>query len=335
MTGRRSTATMVLTRNHPQLLLFYLLTAICFAVNIGAQSDRASSNTPVDQSSASASRLTDSKPSVLVTTPGANGDVQPISNNYVGTGNAAENDGSRAASLYRVGVGDVISIRLRGVDVTSKELLVRRDGTIEYSLVGDFVPVAGKTVNEIAALLTRSVKLVADPELDVTVVAYNSHSIEIKGDVESPGIRYIRREAIPLFVLRSESIADPRVNTAIVTREEDGRSVIVKLGTTAGDGFLVFPGSSVEFRCKAAASDPRYFKLSRNGSAPSTHELKDGTTLMSAIADGGPASTSKKVLIRRTAVDGKMSTLVFRTDMILSGKVRDPLILDGDLIEIQ
>ena len=97
----------------------------------------------------------------------------------------------------------------------------------------------------------------------------------------------------------------------------------------------MFPNSIVELKCAENPGHTQHFKLLRQGAAPQTHDLREGTTLLAAISFGNPINTVKKVLIRRTANDGKTSVLTYKPESIVSGKVSDPLIFDGDVIELQ
>ncbi len=98
---------------------------------------------------------------------------------------------------YRIAPLDVLSVTVwdhpeltipagefRAADVAGNPVLA--DGTVFYPHVG-VVPVAGKTVAEVRALLTeRLKKYVQGPQLDVRVVAFRGKRVAVTGDVVQP-----------------------------------------------------------------------------------------------------------------------------------------------------
>lgn len=99
--------------------------------------------------------------------------------------------------IYRVGVGDVLSVIVwdhpeltnptgstQGVDSSGR--IVRPDGTIFYPHAGS-IQVAGKTTEEIAAILTRNLAaVIQSPQVDVTVIGFRSQFVNVVGDVDQP-----------------------------------------------------------------------------------------------------------------------------------------------------
>ena len=121
------------------------------------------------------------------------------------------------ANIYRVGIGDVLSIQLLNAPPSNESTLftVLAGGLLEYPLAGEPVAVAGLTTEEINAQLTSKIKLYDDPRLAVSVREYASHHVIITGLVNDPGTKVLRREAMPLYVVLVE--AQPRPEAAIAT----------------------------------------------------------------------------------------------------------------------
>jgi protein involved in polysaccharide export with SLBB domain len=114
--------------------------------------------------------------------------------------------------IYRVGLGDVLDIRLLNSPTSASTLYtVLAGGLIEYPLAGDPLVVAGMTTDEIAARISTELRRRAvhdDPQVIASVREYSSHAVIVSGLVAEPGSKIIRREAIPLYVVLAD--AQPR-----------------------------------------------------------------------------------------------------------------------------
>ena len=131
---------------------------------------------------------------------------------------------AQETEIYRVGVGDVLDIRLLN-SANSKSTLftVIGGGVIDLPLAGGAVSVAGLTPDEIQTHIAGELKRRAveeNPKVSVGVRQYLSHSVTVTGLVVNPGIRFLRRETIPLYVVLAES----------QLRNDAGRVVIMRGG---------------------------------------------------------------------------------------------------------
>jgi polysaccharide export outer membrane protein len=102
--------------------------------------------------------------------------------------------------------------------------VVDENGDLYYPYVGD-IHVAGKTVSEVRALLTRELsKSFKRVKLDVRVLSFQSHRIAVVGEVKTPGIHSMNET--PMTVSEAISRAGgpvPDSDMSSVTLVRDGK----------------------------------------------------------------------------------------------------------------
>lgn len=93
---------------------------------------------------------------------------------------------------YRLGPNDVISVEVFGQcpDYCKLNVTVPPTARISYPLIRDGVFVAGKTVEEVAAEITKKLdEYIIDPKVSVTLDKAMSIRYSVMGKVVSPGVR--------------------------------------------------------------------------------------------------------------------------------------------------
>ena len=236
--------------------------------------------------------------------------------------------------IYRVGIGDVLDIRLlNSPNGRSTLFTVTEGGLIDIPVAGGSVSVAGLTTDEIQNIIAAELKRRAvedKAQVSVGVRQYLSHSVMVTGLVIHPGTRFLRREMVPLYVVLAES----------QLRNDGGRVVIMRNGTPSeardlsAPETLNLPVQSGDVITVSSRPQEFYYIAGRV-----THHgqktFQPGITLLQAIlAAGGTMKPDSKVEISREGADGKLVTIRYHIKQIKSGAVQDPKLQAGDRIEV-
>jgi polysaccharide export outer membrane protein len=174
-----------------------------------------------------------------------------------------------------VGPTDVLTIRVLGEPDLTNNYTVDSDGTITFPFL-QRVPVGGRTMKEVEALLTRLLDgdYIRNPQISATVATYRSRSIFVLGEVKQPGRYTIEGQTTLLEVIAQAgsftATAGPSMN---LLRYKDGIAGVVA-------GTPVSPG------------DPRAAEVMkinlddlREGRLQANVILQDGDTLFVPQAD--------------------------------------------------
>jgi protein involved in polysaccharide export with SLBB domain len=251
---------------------------------------------------------------------------------------AARNAEKPATELYRIGNGDVLDIKLLNSDSKESTLFtVMDDGSIDYPLAGGMVQVGGMTNDEIEEMLVDHVKLYENPEVAVSVRSFGSHSVTVLGQVEKPGSKSLRREAVPLYVLLAEVVPSSSADKAMITRA-DKQTVNVNLEDASANELLIYPGDVVRITSNAAVASSvmggtQFYYISGVQSA-GEKSFRAGMTLTQAILACGGSSKSK-VTISRQNEQGLLISASHNLKDIKDGKAPDPVLQPGDRIEVR
>ena len=236
--------------------------------------------------------------------------------------------------IYRVGVGDVLDIRLlNSANNKSTLFTVVGNGVIDLPVAGGTVSVSGLTTEEIQNLVAAELKRRAVEEkaqVSVVVRQYLSHSITVTGLVGNPGTRFLRREMVPLYVVLAEA----------QLRNDGGRVVIMRNGAASAAQDLS-DAATLNLNIQSGdivtvSSRPQeFYYIGGRISYPGQKVFQPGITLLQAIlAAGGTTKQDSRVEISREGADGRLVTIRYSTKQIKSGAVQDPKLQAGDRIEI-
>ncbi len=236
--------------------------------------------------------------------------------------------------IYRVGPGDVLDIRLNDSPSPNSTLFtVTPSGLLEHPTLTAPLPVTGLSVEEIGAKVEADLvkrALIDNPNVVVAVRDYASHTILVSGLVRDPGTKFLRREAIPLYVVVAD--AQPLPEAARVTLVRDGFKQIyeIDLMQVADMNLLVRPGDVITL----SPTVMQFVYIDGEVKFPGEKKFRRGLTLTQAIMTAGVSPKSKVAQIGRDNGEGFVVALRFSLPDIASGKTADPLLKPGDRIMI-
>jgi protein involved in polysaccharide export with SLBB domain len=263
--------------------------------------------------------------------------VAPTNNSSNGTNPASAIPSEPLTSVYRIGTGDVLDIRLLNDKDPRQSTLytVLAGGALDYPLLHDPVTVAGMTTDELAAQLIAEFRhrgIFQHPQVRVSVREYASHAVLVSGLVGDPGTKILRREAIPLYVVVAESQPKPEAGRAVVVSHATGKIMNVDLNDAAALNTLVQSGDVVNL----VVRPPEFFYVGGEIGSPGQKDFHTGMTLTQALlASGGvTALAGAKVKVSRAGADGRLASTEYNLSEIEAGAVPDPLLQAGDRIEV-
>ncbi|MBK8466514.1 MAG: polysaccharide export protein [Chloracidobacterium sp.] len=123
------------------------------------------------------------------------------------TGDATEIDTPEAETIlpyynnylkeYRLGPSDMISVEVFGQcpDYCKTGITVPPNARISYPLIREGIMVAGKTVEQVAAEITKKLdEFIIDPKVSVTLDKAMATRFAVMGNVATPGVRVMDRK---------------------------------------------------------------------------------------------------------------------------------------------
>lgn len=244
-------------------------------------------------------------------------------------------DETSLTGIYRIGVGDVLDIRLLNSSTPRSTLYTVADGgLIDLAIAGGPMAVAGLTADEVQALVVKELKRRAverDARVSVGVRQYSSHSVVITGIVNNPGMKFLRREAVPLYVIMAEAQARSDANRVGIIRPGTA-PIILNLDDPAALNFQVRHGDMIS----VAVRPEEFYYIAGRINYPGQKVFRPGITLLQAILAAGGLRRQNENLIEvsREGVDGRLATTRFKLKEIKAGKTPDPKLQPGDRVEV-
>ena len=236
--------------------------------------------------------------------------------------------------IYRVGANDVLDVRLNDLPEQQSTLFtVTPAGLLELPLLNEPMPVAGLTVEEIGSRIEEDLRkraILETPKALVGVRDYASHSILVSGLVKESGTKFLRREAIPLYVVVADAQPLPEAVIVSVVRGSD-QIYEFDLNQAADMNFLVSSGDVITLHPNAT----QFIYIGGEIKFPGEKTFRRGLTLTQVVlASGGLGPKAKIAEIARNNENGFLVPTRYTLKEILTGKAVDPVLKPGDRISI-
>jgi protein involved in polysaccharide export with SLBB domain len=208
---------------------------------------------------------------------------------------------------------------------------VTTSGFLDHPALIQPVPVKGLTVDEIADRLKDMRKSTNTARIGVSVRDYVSHRIIVSGLVKDPGMKILRREAIPLSVVIADAQRLPEAEIVKVVRNETNEVFTVELANDSELGLLIRPGDVITLEI----APRQFFYVGGEVKSPGEKVFRRGLTLTQAILSaGGLEGKANEIRLGRDDGRGFVVMTRYKLKDIESGKQPDPLIQPGDRITV-
>lgn len=210
--------------------------AIFFAQTISAQTENPKTRetttpnveTKVDNPADEAKKVSDEKTSDAAKTEEVKAEIAPTPTPTANTISAEKEVEESILPYYnnylkeyRLGPNDVISVDVFGQcpDYCKAAIIVPPTAKISYPLIRDGVFVGGKTVEEVAADITKKLdEYIIDPKVSVTLEKAMSARYSVLGKVAIPGVRVLDRKV---------SVYEAVIESGGVLKEGDKKRVVI------------------------------------------------------------------------------------------------------------
>jgi protein involved in polysaccharide export with SLBB domain len=154
--------------------------------------------------------------------------------------------------------------------------------------------------------------------------------VTVTGSVVHPGVRFLRRELVPLYVVLAES-----------QLQKDGERVVILRAGLAGQPHDLSDPATLNQMVQSGdvitvSSRPQeFYYIAGRINYPGQKVFQSGITLLQAIlAAGGTTRQETRVELSREGTDRRLVTLRYNLKQIKAGAVEDPKLQAGDRIEV-
>lgn len=260
---------------------------------------------------------------------------------------------------YEIGPGDVLAIKVWGQDAMDRQVAVSSAGKLTFPLVGK-IQVAGLTAEQLEEKLTALLAngYIRNPQVNVTIVEYNSHRVYIYGELTNPqragGVFTMRARTTLLELLATYGgTTDQAARTLIVLRKRAaGPAAVTDAAAPAGDaageaeqGAAAKPEGEKTEGEKGAAPAEETKTEPAGAAAPAEPEGAEAETKAAeadapaeaaagAAAEGAQASAAGQPAGKEAGRPGNAKEAVGDVDLLMARAGKDTQIIRIDLLKL-
>ena len=251
-----------------------------------------------------------------------------------------------AGTDYTVGAGDVLDITVIGNDDLTRTPTVQTNGTITLPLLEE-VGVSGLTVLEIRRKLTTLLErdFLVNPQVEVRVREFQSQSVIVLGEVNSPGRKVLRgRTRLVDLLIDAGGFRPTASGDVVITRSEGTfESGKDQVRITIGSGSAMSPQDRVNLELPLKNGDlinvaaRQQVTIEGEVARPGRFPIEADSTITALISVAGGLTRygNDKVKLRR--IDGKTGRAqILEIDLgqIRSGKKPEVRLEPNDVITV-
>jgi polysaccharide export outer membrane protein len=248
-----------------------------------------------------------------------------------------------AGGEYRIGPGDLLKITVFQVEELDRTVRVRPDGVISFPLLGK-MRVDGITSSELEDRLADRLgeDYLQEPQVSVFVEEYRSHPVAVLGQVNEPGIYYLRQSRGLLEVLSEAGGLTEEAGRTVHLRRRKWNAdtgqpefelIILDLATLLESGAT---DSEFTLRDHDAVHVPKAGFVFVEGAVkkPGAYPLENGATVLKAVTmAGGTEFQARKSAVRVIRAGGDDSdTVTIDLGSIPKNPSADLSVRDGDVV---
>jgi polysaccharide export outer membrane protein len=250
----------------------------------------------------------------------------------------------QGAATYRVGISDVLEIKVFDEPTLTNKYNVDSDGTITFPFLAR-VNVLGKTMREVEEFITAGLnpRYVKNAQVSVEVATFRSRSVYVIGEVKAPGKYVIEGPPVTLLevIAKAGSFTPAAGPEIVVQRYKDSIAASVASAPAQPDSENTAELMRVnieelkqgQFSANVVLQDndtiivpaaERYY-VTGFVRTPGSFVLRPGMTVQQAIAEAGGLTergSTRRIKITRKVkgkdieIEAKMSDLVLPNDTI-------------------
>jgi len=255
--------------------------------------------------------------------------------------------GDTGRDEYRIGAGDVLDITVIGdQDLSRPSAVVQTNGMVTLPLLGE-VAVASLTVSEVKTKLTRLLErdYLVRPQVEVKVREFQSQSVTVLGEVNSPGRKPLRGYTRLLDVLTESGGLTVRASGDVEISRLDGtfpggaKTLLVRInsGTPTAQDIVSF---QIQLRNGdvVRALQKYYVVVEGEVARPARYVLEPDLTVTGLVSMAGGftrwAKKNELKILRKATPTGEVEVIKVDYNNITKGKKPDVLLEPNDRVVV-